>query len=90
LVDKELSVHTQRVVVNGLMSKWRPVMNGLPQGLVLGLALPNIFVGNMDSGIELASLLMMPSFVVWSTCWREGTPSRETLRGCRGGPVRTS
>ncbi|GAB0191025.1 triadin [Grus japonensis] len=41
-----------RVAVNSLMSKWRPVMSGIPQGLVLGLALFNIFVGNMDSGIE--------------------------------------
>jgi len=41
---------TQGVAVNGSMPKWRPVMSGVPQGLVLVSVLFTIFVGDMDSG----------------------------------------
>ena len=50
-IEQWLRVRRQRVVVDGEVSRWRPVVSEVPQGSVIGPILLLVYINDLEEGV---------------------------------------
>lgn len=89
-MNKELTgCPVQRVIINGSISKHKPVMSGVPQGSILIPTLFNIFINDIDSVIvlTLSKFSDDSKFSDSAELLERRDAIQMTMRGLRNGPV---
>jgi len=51
-IENRLNSQAQEVVISSTKLSWRPVTACIPQGLILGLILFNVFINSLDNGVD--------------------------------------
>ena len=80
-----LTGRKQRVLVNSIVSTWRPVERGTPQGSILLLLLFGVFVNDLPVNINQCSVSLYADDTALYHSSRNSTELKDTLKSALDG-----